>query len=248
MAWKKGDLMHRDFYLDKRINEILAEGREERQSSGRLSASQLGHPVQWQILSAIGIPKKTDNYAFRKFARGKQVEEWIISKMDGVVETQKKVKFMNTVGVIDAIVSHKNWETFKNETIPHEIKSVSNAKFKRIKQTEGADKGHLLQAAFYGLACGSRHFAIDYVSTDDFMVITWIYETKLYKKEIEKIIFKFNECLKRKIVPRFEPKEDWQKKKRYNPYPDFMDLNEKDIIKKLKKEYFNSYKKLLERS
>jgi len=142
-------------FLDKYIEDkLLSENEEERlnhTASGKLSASMLGQPLQWQILKVIGVPADDmEEYVTRKFARGNDVEEWLVSQMPGIVNKQKFVEYKNVVGYVDALVDMRDWN-LEFDTLPHEIKSVSNAKYKRIQKTE-PDKSHCLQACLYALA------------------------------------------------------------------------------------------------
>ena len=240
--------MINDQTIDRKISKVIIAGNEKEKekhiSSGKLSAGMLGQPLQWQILKTIGVPQKElDEYVLRKFQRGKDVEEWLLGYMDGIVDKQKFVEYKNTIGYIDAIVDMKDYE-FKVGVIPHEIKSVSNAKFRRIVKVDGADHQHLLQATLYAMATKSEKFAIDYVSTDDYRIKTYIYDTKDYSDEVEKEIKEFYDCLKAKRIPTFEPKLAWQSKPDYNNYPDFMKLNEQEILNKIKSEYLEVWKGL----
>jgi len=68
-----------DNYIDNKISKKVVEENKQRElnhvSSGRLSASMLGEPLQWQILKIKGVkPKEIDEYTLRKFIRGKDVE------------------------------------------------------------------------------------------------------------------------------------------------------------------------------
>lgn len=225
-----------DTYLDRKIGEALLKENEERESnhksSGKLSASMLGWPLQWQILKSLGIPQEPkDEYTLRKFKRGNHVEDWLVEKLNPV-EKQKFVEYRDCIGYVDALVDTKDWD-WKNGVIPLEIKSTTNLKFKRIVK-QGADRSHKLQAGFYALALGTKHFGVTYVASDDYRVQTYIYETDSVKDEIEKIIDEFEN--QRKVgVPVFEPAEEWQAKKLYNNYPEWVELTQEQINDKIKK-------------
>jgi len=229
--------MINDTYLDKKISVNLIQMDKEKKEnhipSGKLSASMLWWPLQWQILKMKGVPpKEFDEYVLRKFLRGNHVEDWLIEQMgNSVIDTQCQVEYRDVIGFIDAIVDMKLWEN-KLGIIPHEIKSVSNAKYRNILRQKSPDKAHLLQACLYAMATGKKHFAIDYVATDDYRVTTYIYKTEDYQDEVEKIIDEFNRQLEIG-VPVFEPREKWQAKAEYNNYPDWMELTEEEISNKL---------------
>src|SRR5574343_1128221 len=89
-------------FLDKYIEEKLVAENEkdslQHVSSGKLSASMLGQPTQWQVLKVIGVPGDSlEEYVTRKFARGNDVEEWLVNQMPGIVEKQKLVEYKNVV-------------------------------------------------------------------------------------------------------------------------------------------------------
>lgn len=223
-----------DLYLDKKIEQKFVErNKKERAnhiSSGKLSAGMLYQPLQWQILKIMGVePRPLDEYVLRKFLRGKQIEEWAISEIPDVVAMQKFVEYKNTVGYIDALVDTKEWD-FNTGVIPAEIKSVANAKYRRIMMN-GADKGHILQAGLYALAEKTEQFAIIYVASDDLRIKVYIYETKDYKQEIDEIIARFYKQLESGLVPVFEPTAKWQSDLKYCQYPDFMGLDEEQLQK-----------------
>jgi len=218
-----------DTYLDTVIGEkILNQNKQERsnhKSSRKLSASMLGQPLQWQVLKFLNVPaKETDEYTVRKFLRGKQIEDWLISEMHCVEEKQKFVEYRDVIGYVDAMVDTAG-NDFNVGIIPHEVKSVSNAKYKRITQQKGADKGHLLQAGLYALATESKHFAIDYVATDDLRVITYVIDTDDVRNEIEEIIDRYNKQIHKQVIPKFEAVEEWQANEKYCNYPDWLVLD-----------------------
>jgi CRISPR/Cas system-associated exonuclease Cas4 (RecB family) len=226
--------MKLDNYIDRAIGRKILEDNTKQQeghkSSGKLSAGKLGDPLQWQILYVLGVSQKPiEEYTLRKFLRGKQVEDWLISNVLAL-ETQKFVEYRIVVGYVDALVETKDWD-FQNGVIPLEIKSTSNMKFKRIVKN-GADRGHKLQAGLYALALNSPHYGVSYVATDDLRIQTYIYETADVKDEIDSIIDRFDEVRAKGIVPIFEPNESWQKNPDYQKYPEWAELSEEDATKK----------------
>lgn len=235
-------------FIDKYIEETLLkendEKRKNHKSSGKLSASMLGQPTQWQILKIIGVPQDDlEEYTIRKFERGRDVEEWLIKKMIGIKDKQKFVEYNNVVGYVDAIVDMSQWN-LDFGILPHEIKSVSNMKFKRIQKEGKPDKQHTLQACLYALALGTDRFCIDYVATDDYRVETYLLDTKDYEEELNTIVEKYNTALKDKKVPAFEATMDWQSNDKYNSYKRFKGLTSEEIDDILKTEYPEAYKVL----
>lgn len=237
-----------DTTIDSTISNVLTlinkEERKNHISSGKLSASMLGQPLQWQILKLIGVPQKElDEYTLRKFQRGKDVEHWLIDKMPGIKETQKFVEYKNCVGYVDALVDTKDYQ-FKCGVIPHEIKSVANFKFKRIEKAGEPDRSHLLQTTLYALALGTDNFAISYVASDDYRVKTWVFATNDYKGEVEQIIAEVGKTLSDGNLPPFTAIEKWQSDPKYQSYPDWAELDVFALDNKLSKEYKEQYNKL----
>ena len=221
-----------DSYLDRKIAEKIEAGQEDREPSGKLSASKLYWPLQHQILATqFGLKSHFDDYTLRKFQRGHDVENWFVSQIEPK-EKQKFLEYRGVIGYCDAIVDTESWDT-KLGVIPLEVKSVTNMKYKRI-EAQGADKGHILQNAFYALALGVRYHAITYIASDDYRVFTTIHETKDSKSEIEKIIDEFNEAIEKKIIPVFVPREKWQANLKYNNFPEFAGLTEEELKVKYK--------------
>lgn len=226
--------MLRDYTLDQQIGQrILEVNRLERlahESSGKLTASMLGWPLLWQVLKVKGVePKPFDEFTLRTFQRGKDVEDRIIGWADNVIKQQLKITYRGCLGYVDAVMTYNgNVPHLKGLTLPHEIKSVTNAKYARIVGTKtkpgnGADPQHKLQAGFYALGIGSEYYAVDYIASDDLRVETYIYETKDIKPEIDKIIDDFNEALaKYPELPKFEARYSWQTNPKYATYPDYM--------------------------
>lgn len=237
-------------FLDNYIEAVLlAENAEEsakHESSGKLSASSLGSPVQHQLLHVIGVSKDPlEEYVIRKFKRGRHVEDWLRAKMPGLLEEERDVEYKNVVGKIDAVIDMEMWNQKKLGILPHEIKSTSNAGFKWIKKT-GAKRSHQLQACLYALAEDKSHFVIHYVATDDYRVESFLFKVSDFEKDVDSIVEEFDHYRKIGKVPAFEPKEKWQENIKYNNYSKWMDLTEEEIEIKLKEEFPESYKKLKE--
>lgn len=234
-------------FLDSAIEErVLQESKEKEEKhipSGKLSASILGQPLQWQILKVIGVPADfKEEYVLRKFLRGRHVEDWLTEYMVGIINKQKLVEYRNVVGWVDAIVDMRDWH-LDYGVIPHEIKSVSNLKYKRIEKN-GADEQHILQACLYAMALGTDKFAIDYVATDDYRINTLLFDTKEFSGRVESIIDIFDEAVVSKKIPVFEPFLAWHSLAEYNPYKEFVDLSSEEAEEKVKREFPEAYIKL----
>ena len=227
--------------IDNHISVILQQqnkiDREEHISSGKLSASMLGKPLQEQILKIKGVPQKeVDEYTLRKFQRGKDVEGWLIKSIPNLVETQKPVEYRNVVGLVDAVVDASTWEQ-NFGIMPLECKSVTNAKFKNIQRSGLADRGHILQASLYALGMMTEYFAVTYIASDDYRILTMVYRVADYKAEVDQIIDRFQHQLELDLIPVFEAIEAWQKNPMYASYPEFIGLTEEEANLKFKTEY-----------
>lgn len=224
--------------IENHIAKKLITSNEERElnhtSSGKLSASMLGWPLQWQILKNRGIKGDPfDAYTLAKFKRGIHVEDWLLKEMEEmVVQSQEFVEYRDAIGYLDALVDTKDWD-FPVGIIPLEVKSVTNLKFKRLLK-EGAQRSHKLQAGFYAVAKGTEQYAITYVASDDYRTLTLIYETEEVKQEINDIIERYNKQVESGVTPEFVAEEKWQENPQYNNYPTFMGLTEEEIQIKLK--------------
>lgn len=192
----------------------------EKEPSGRLSASRLGWPLQWQMLHYLKIPQKPiDEYTLRKFQRGKDVEErvmkWLATAED---KMQIPVEYRGVAGIMDVLLDY-----------PWEVKSVTNRAFP-FKQKEGISRGHQLQCELYCKAKGYTTGGVLYVASDDYRTLGLEFEVS---DEVDKIIDTYEEQVKLGIVPVFEAQEKWQAMEEYNPYPDWMKLSEPEIAAKL---------------
>jgi len=223
-----------DRYLDDFIGiQLLEENAKEqegRNPSGKLSAGKLAWPLQWQVLNRLGVPlKPIDEYVIRKFSRGKHCEAWFLSKIPGVIAQQTFREYRGVIGYEDSLVDTKDWNNPVG-IIPVEIKSVANAKFKRILD-QGADRSHCLQNCLYALANNTEKFAIAYVAADDYRVKVFIYNTIDFKEQVDAIIDRYDK--QGLVVPVFVPEEKWQGDPKYSSYPDWSELNEDQIKEKL---------------
>jgi hypothetical protein len=187
-----------------RIREEYEKKEKEHQSSGKLSASVLGWPTQWQVLKYLQAPTSAyDDYTLSKFKRGDHVESFVKQYLPNH-GSQIKVEYKNCIGYLDILYA----------LVPHEIKSVTNMKFKYIQKNGQADPQHRLQAAFYALGLGLN-------------------EVSESRWEIDSIIAEYDRLIEEKSVPVFTPRYKWQENQLYNPYPEFVNLSEIQIIDKL---------------
>lgn len=236
-----------DNFIDHEIGKRMLANANARDAdhkiSGKLAASRLGDPLQWQVLSALGaIKDPLDEYIVRKFERGHHVESWVLQYF--TCDTlQEQVEYRGVVGRMDAMADTKGWD-FDHGIVPIEIKSVANAKFRRIVgyggiPGNGPDKGHILQAVLYGLAKDVPWVVIAYVASDDYRVQPYWIKVEDYKNEVDVIIDKFNGAIGTETIPVFMAKEKWQENPKYNKYNDWAAKTEKEL-KVLSKKLFKS--------
>lgn len=226
-----------DQTIDRTISKKLISEYLDREKihtpSGKLSASGLGKPLQWQVLKTIGVKgKEFDQYTLRKFQRGNHVEDWLVSQTAGVIDKQVKIEYRGVVGLIDALIDTSEYE-FKSGEMCMEIKSITNMAFKWLEKERQIKPGHALQACLYALAKGHKYFAVTYVASDDYRILSMIEETSKYKSQVDQIIDEYNQAIKNKVVPVFVPREDWQVRPEYNDYPEFMSLTQEEINTKI---------------
>lgn len=213
--------------VDPTIQKLIAEKvlaanaeYEAREPSGRLSASRLGWPLQWQMLHKLKVKgKPIDEYTLRKFQRGHDVEDrimrWLAPSPD---KMQVPVNYRGVVGLADVVLE-----------IPVEVKSTTNMAFKH-RQKEGVSRGHKLQAELYAKALGYKMASVAYVASDDYRVLCFEFPVT---DEVDSVIDRYEAQVAHGTVPVFVAEEKWQAMTDYNPYPDFMKLDEQEIVQKL---------------
>lgn len=207
-------------------NNLRAKAELEKslhKSSGALSASRLFWPLQSQILYSLGVPtSEFDDYTLGKFARGNHVEEFVVSNIPGVVDTQVSVEYRGVVGYVDAVVNSDEHD-FKEGIMPHEVKSVANAKFKWISKRMTPDVSHALQATLYGLALKRRYAVIDYVAADDYRVLSFVIPVQDYQEQVDQIISEYENAMQNwkenGVLPELVAREDWQLRPEWSSYP-----------------------------
>lgn len=246
--------MRTDEY-DSAINTVVTAQETNRSQyrtpSGRISASMMGKPVLWNVLKLMGIPtKEFDPYLLRKFARGIQAEEWftgnLIKSEPFRYTTQQRVSYRGGIGYVDLAENKQSYIK------PHEVKSVTNMKFKRLTkgfvrkdiQATGVDLHHALQAAYYALANESPDFTIHYVASDDLRVASYELITADYQVQIDDMIDRIEDALSRGQIPEFESVVDWQNNKTYWDYPELYGMNAMQIETYLQANHKQAYDRL----
>lgn len=228
--------MNIDYNLDRILSQNIRDKndaeRAKHKKSGKLSAGQLGMPIQWQILNALKVEgKEHDDFTLRKFMRGNDVEDSIVEAMgDLVLDKQVDCNYRDVVGKLDVLADAKQFtgitfpELKNEEYLPIEIKSVTNADFKWINKKGECKEQHMLQAGLYALSSSLPYYSVMYVASDDYRVTHFIGRTKDIKPQIDKVIDRFQAFWERKEIPEFAPLQKWMELPKYNNYPDYSDL------------------------
>lgn len=201
--------------------------------SGKLSASMLGSPIQWQVLKYLGVEQRpVDDYTLAKFKRGNHVEDFIVETVklsDPKLKQQVECNYKGCIGYLDILTG---------DEYPIEVKSTTNKAFSWIKK-DGAKKAHILQGCYYALALKKDRFSVLYVASDDYRTFRFDFLTRQYQNEVDKAISLFNKVVERKEIPVFEALEKWQADEKYNPYPEWINLS-KDTLEEKAKTLYNS--------
>jgi hypothetical protein len=206
---------------DKLKEHLLAKNKQkelEHTRSGYLSASRLWKSTLENCLSLLDVKGlEIDAYALGVFARGNQVEDWIVEQFNemGLLERyQTEVAYITPDGY--KVVGIEDCK-FKGEDMPTEIKSIKNSQFKYL-DLEGAKMAHKLQACVYALAGGYEKFRVLYVSAEDFRIKEFILFTKDYKDKVVELVRDVYDALNKKRLPEFEPLDDFMASKKYTEY------------------------------
>lgn len=211
-------------------NKLIKENKEreaKHESSGKLSASMLYQPLRFQVLKTLGVPRKEfDAYALAKFKRGRDVEDWYVAQLEeaGVLiareeDGQQFAEYRECIGYIDSVIDTDKMQA-KVGIIPNEIKSITNAKMRRVKQT-GIDWHYKMQACLYALAMNADNYAVTIVSAEDLRSETHIFRTAELKRDVDKAISEYMQAMenwkKDRSLPKFEanPNVKWTANLKY---------------------------------
>src|SRR3990167_10128237 len=86
-----------------KIREEYEKKSKEHTPSGKLSASCLGWPLQWQVLKYLQVPTTNyDDYTLAKFKRGEHVESFVKQYLSSH-GSQIKVEYRNGIGYLDVL-------------------------------------------------------------------------------------------------------------------------------------------------
>lgn len=219
--------------LDKRLLDLNREKDAEHVRSGYLSASRLGKSTLENCLSLLDVKGlELTPYALGVFARGNQVEDWVVDQFRemGIVErTQHEVKYVTPNG--NTVIGYEDLK-FKEDKMPTEIKSIKNSQFKYLDK-EGARLAYRLQGCVYALAGGFDSFRILYVSAEDFRLKEFIYRTADYKELVDQRVDAVYDALKSGVLPEFSPLDEFMatdKYREYTSYPDWFGTYAPSIV------------------
>jgi len=146
-----------------------------------------------------------------------------------------------------------------SDWVLHEIKSSTKMAYDKVSASGryrgvvDADKGigvpylhHALQLAYYCLGKGSTRGFLHYFNADDYRLCTFAINPLDYKEEIDKEIDDIELCFVTKQLPAFEGFLPYHKVKGYWSYKEWNELTPNEMMAKLKSEFPDSYKKLME--
>lgn len=143
----------------------------------------------------------------------------------------------------------------------HEIKSSTKMAYDRVAATgryngkvadsKGDPVGvpqlhHCLQLAYYCLGDDVSRGFLHYFNADDYRLCSFAINPLDYKEEIDKEIDDIQSVFLTKQLPAFEGFLPYHKLKAYWSYKDWNELSPAEMMSKLKSEYPDSYKKLME--
>jgi len=264
-----GDKIHEKLVRDDK------EKKANRERSGKVSGGKLGKPTLWAVLDLIGVPDEFDPYVLGKFQRGNDVEDRAIQFLTGIKpwehEPGVKIKsednavltgefilqmeggYRGGVGFIDLA------QLFKESYILHEIKSSTKMAYDKVaaagryKGIADPEKGigvpylhHALQLAYYCLGADVNRGFLHYFNADDYRLTSFAINPLDYKEEIDKEIDDIESVFLTKQLPAFEGFLPYHKVKSYWSYKEWNELSPNEMMAKLKSEFPDSYKKLME--
>ena len=176
---------------------------------------------------------------------------------------QKEGGYRGGVGYIDlsqVIGEFQEGEKIDNESwVLHEIKSSTKMAYDKVsasgryKGVVDIEKGtgvpylhHALQLAYYCLGTDVNRGFLHYFNADDYRLCTFAINPLDYKEEIDKEIDDIQLVFAEKRLPAFMGFLPYHKVKAYWSYKEWNELSPTEMMTKLKGEFPDSYKKLME--
>lgn len=226
------------------IQAMVAEQRRE-EPSGRMSASRLTWPTQWQILWKLKVPPSQEDWEvkpnkintlhFRHFARGKQCEDWLEKTMPPM-KAQEEVHYRGWVGYADRIDTGSLFGV--DSAVVTEVKSVKADKWYKmfVNPGDGPQYDHVLQANFYAMGLNLPQYVVCYLRSDTMETRTYLYNVDEYRKDVDEQIDLYDQAVDSGTIPVFKAKVEYQKNPKYNMYSEYMDWTPKQL-----QELYNKY-------
>lgn len=220
------------YKFDQALIKALVAQQEREKPSGRMSASRLTWPTQWQILWKLKVPptleewvikpNKMNTFHFRHFARGKQCEDWL-EKTLPPKKAQEAVEYRGWVGFFDRIDEGELYGV--EDDVVTEVKSVKGDKWYRMFKDpgDGPQYDHVLQANFYAMALKMPHYGLCYLRSDTLETRTFLYSVEEYRADVDRQIDLYDEAVDSGTIPVFKAKVEYQKNPKYNMYSSYMD-------------------------
>ena len=122
---------------------------------------------------------------------------------------QDLATYRGCIGYIDSVIDTDKMQA-KKGIIPNEIKSVTNAKMRRVKKT-GIDWHYKIQACLYALAMGTEYYAVTIISSEDLRSDMQIFRVSEMKRDVDHAISEYMKAMKNykrdRSLPKFEANE-----------------------------------------
>lgn len=186
---------------------------------------------------------------------GVEIETSEDTLLQGKFVLQKEGGYRGGVGYIDlAQVVGDTW-------VYHEIKSSTKMSFDRVAasgmyrnkthDSKGEPLGtpylhHALQISYYCLGADVNRGFLHYLNADDYRLVSFAINPLDYKEEIDKEIDDIQSVFLTKQLPAFEGFLPYHKVKGYWSYKEWNELTPSEMMTKLRGEFPDSYKKLME--
>lgn len=168
---------------------------------------------------------------------------------------QKEGGYQGGVGYIDLA------QIVKGGDVYHEIKSSTKMAYDKVSASGASKRAaekrgeeakaapylhHALQLAYYCLGDNVTRGFLHYFNADDYRLCSFAINPLDYKEEIDKEIEDIRSVFLTKQLPAFMGFLDYHKLKAYWSYKEWNELTPSEMMNKLKSEYPDSYKKLME--
>lgn len=258
-----GDKIHTKLVADNKAKQ------DARERSGKISGGKLGKPTLWAVLDLIGVPDEFDPYVLGKFQRGNDVEDRAIQMLTGIdphyVEPGKLVEGKPDAILTGNFVLQKEGgyrggtgyidlsQKVGDDWIYHEIKSSTKMAYDKVAAS-GRSAGkepapylhHALQLAYYCLGSDVNRAFLHYLNADDYRLCTFAINPLDYKEEIDKEIDDIETVFMLRELPAFQGFLPYHKVKAYWSYKEWNELSPREMMTKLRNDFPDSYKKLME--